>query len=211
MRILIVFTLLLEKHEGLFESMIARIGVFPMECLHGLPASTVSTKNGKFWLCNKNYPKSCEFVCPDQDRSLYETAMSMWRANGPIHPVCDTHQRLARMKVVKDVIKLNFGWPFFVCCGRENPCKFWKWGHWGDRHELPKPKCRHGLNACVRKVKKEEENQGRLFFCCPNDREKSCVFFNGSSSWNTHSTKCIFLTLKELVYCRVIQRYTHNW
>ena len=139
-----------------------------MECLHGLPASAVTTKNGKFWLCNKNNPKSCEFFCPDQDRSLFETAMSMW------HPVCDTHQRLARMKVVKDVGKLNFGRPFFVCCDRENSCKFWQWG---DRHESPKPKCGHGLNACVRKVKKEGENQGRLFFCCPNDREKSCGFF----------------------------------
>ncbi|CAB3995913.1 endonuclease 8-like 3 [Paramuricea clavata] len=131
-------------------------------------------KKGKFWLCNKNNPKSCELFCPDQDRSLYETAMAMWRTNGPIHPVCDTHQRLARMKVVKDVSKLNFGRPFFVCCDRENPCEFWQWG---DRHELPKPKCGHGLNACVRKVKKEGENQGRLFFCCPNDREKSCDFF----------------------------------
>jgi hypothetical protein len=130
-----------------------------MVCLHGLPASTISTKNGKFWLCNKNNLKSCEFFCPDQDRSLYETAMSMWRANGPIHPVCDTHQRLAKMKVVKDVSKLNFGRPFFVCCDRENPCKFWQWG---DRHELPKSKCGHGLNACVRKVKKEGENQGRF-------------------------------------------------
>ena len=154
------------------------------------------------------YGSLCEFFCPDQDRSLYETAMSMWRANGPIHPVCDTHQRLARMKVVKDVSKLNFGRTFFVCCDRENPCNFWQWG---NRHELPKPKCGHGLNACVRKVKKEGENQGRLFFCCPNDREKSCVFLNGSSSWNTRSTKCIFLTLKELVYCRVIQRYTRTW
>ncbi|CAB3984781.1 Hypothetical predicted protein, partial [Paramuricea clavata] len=73
-----------------------------MECLHGVPASAVSTKNGKFWFCNKNNQKSCEFFCPEQDRLLFETAMIMWRANGSIHPVCDTHQRLARMKVVKD-------------------------------------------------------------------------------------------------------------
>ncbi|CAB4042387.1 endonuclease 8-like 3, partial [Paramuricea clavata] len=78
------------------------------------------------------------------------------------------------MKVVNDVGKLYFGRPFFVCCDHENPCNFWQWT---DRHELAKPKCRHGLNACVRKVKKEGENQGRLFFCCPNDREKSCGFF----------------------------------
>jgi hypothetical protein len=62
---------------------------------------------------------SCELFRPDQDRSLYETAMTMWRANGPIHLVCDTHQRLARMKVVKDVNKLNFGRTFFVCCDHE--------------------------------------------------------------------------------------------
>ncbi|CAB3994516.1 Hypothetical predicted protein [Paramuricea clavata] len=135
-----------------------------MDCLHGLPASTVSAKNGKFWLCNKNNPKRCEFFCPDQDRSLHETAMTMWRANGPIHLVCDTHQRLARVKVVKDVSKLKFERPFFVSCDRDNPCNFWQWD---DRHELPKPKCGHGLNACVRKVKEEGEN----------DREKSCVFF----------------------------------
>ena len=169
-------------------------------------ACHISTKNGKFWLCNKNNPKSCELFCPDKDRSLYETAMSMWRANGPIHPVCDTHQRLARMKVVKDVSKLNFGRPFFVCCDRENPCKFWQWG---DRHELPKPKCGHGLDACVRKVKKAGENQGRLFLCCPNDREKSCDFFE----WKLElEHPFVFLTLKELVvYCRVIQRSTRTW
>ena len=126
----------------------------------------------------------------------------MWRANGPIHPVCDTHQRPARMKVVKDVSKLNFGRPFFVCCDRENPCNFWQWG---NRHELPKPKCGDGLNACIRKVK-------ILTFRCPNDREKSCDFFEWKLELEHPFNQVhIFLTLKELVYCRVIQRYTHTW
>jgi ssDNA-binding Zn-finger/Zn-ribbon topoisomerase 1 len=174
-----------------------------MECLHGLPASTVSTKNGKFWLCNKNNPN-----CPEQDRSLYETAMATWRANGPIHPVCDTHQRLARMKVVKDVSKLNFGRPFFVCCDRENPCNFWQWS---DRHELQKPKYGHGLNACVRKVKKKVKIKAAFSSVAQTIQKSRAVFLNGNSSWNTRSTKCIFLTSKELVYCRVIQRYTRTW
>ena len=145
-----------------------------MDCLYGMPASAISTKKGKFWVCNKNNPKCCELFCPEQDRSLFETAVMMWWANGAIHPQCDTHQRLAKMKVVKDVNKRNFGRPFFVCCDRQTPCNFWQWA---DRFELPKPKCEHGLNCCVRQVKKEGENQDRLFFCCPNEREKSCGFF----------------------------------
>ncbi len=48
---------------------------------------------------------------------------------------------------------------------------------WGDRIELPRPKCEHGLNCCVRKVKKEGKNTGSLFFCCPNEIEKLCGFF----------------------------------
>jgi hypothetical protein len=120
-----------------------------MDCLHGLPASTVSTKNGKFWLCKKNNPKRCELFCPGQDRSLCVTAMSMWRANGPIHPVCDTG-----------------------------------------------------------KSKRKEKIKAAFSSVAQTIEKSRAVFFNGSSSWNTRSTKCNFLTLKELVYCRVIQRYT---
>ena len=93
-----------------------------MDCLHGMPASAISTKKGKFWVCNKNNPKCCELFCPEQDRSLFETAVMMWKANGAIHPQCDTLQRLAKMKVVKDVNKRNFRRPFFVCCDRQTPC-----------------------------------------------------------------------------------------
>ncbi|XP_028418880.1 indoleamine 2,3-dioxygenase 2-like [Dendronephthya gigantea] len=75
-----------------------------MECLHGGRATAISTKKGMFWVCNKNNPKCCEFFCPEQDRSLFDTAMMMWRANGAIRPLCDTHQRPSRMRVVKDII-----------------------------------------------------------------------------------------------------------
>ena len=145
-----------------------------MECFHGVPAASVITKNGKFWRCDDKYYKSCEFFCPDQDRSLFETSLSLWKTNGAPRPMCHVHQEPAKMRVVKNVAKQNFGSPFFVCCNRENPCSFWEWG---DRVETPRPTCQHGLVCRVRKVKKEGKNLGRLFYCCPNQRETSCWFF----------------------------------
>ena len=68
--------------------------------------------------CDNKNTKSCEFFCPEQDRLLFETAMMMWKANGTICLLCDTHQRPAKMKVVKDMNKRNFGRPFFVCPNR---------------------------------------------------------------------------------------------
>ena len=38
-----------------------------------------------------------------------------------------SHQRLAKMRVVKDNTKGNDGRPFFVCSDRKNPCSFWQW------------------------------------------------------------------------------------
>ena len=96
-----------------------------MECLHGVPAASIITKNGKFWRCDDKYYKSCEFFCPDQDRSLFETSLSLWKTNGAPRPMCHVHQEPAKMRVVKNVAKQNFGSPFFVCCNRENPCSFW--------------------------------------------------------------------------------------
>ena len=145
-----------------------------MECLHGVPAASVITKNGKFWRCDNKHYKSCEFFCPDQDRSLFETALLLWKTNGAPRPVCHVHQKPAKMRVVRNVAKQNFGRPFFVCSSRENPCSFWEWG---DRVEIPRPTCQHGLICRVRKVKKEGNNQGHLFYCCPNQKETSCGFF----------------------------------
>ena len=145
-----------------------------MECLHGLPASAVSTKNGKFLLCNKNNPKSCEFFYPDQDHSLCEMAMTMWRANGRIHPVCDTHQRLARMKVVKDVSQPNFGRPFFVCCDRENPCNFWQWG---DRHRVAKTEVRTRIECLRMESQKGRRKSRPPFILFPKRSRKVVRFF----------------------------------
>lgn len=160
-----------------------------MDCLHGKPASLVTTKNGKFWLCDNKNEECCEFFCPEQDRELFDSALFLWRSNGALRPVCHTHQRRAKMRVVKDPAKPNFGRPFFVCSDRENQCSFWQWG---DRVETPKPTCKHGLVCCIRKVKKEGSNQGRLFYCCPNEKENSCGFFEWKPRPHVDRVGCLF-------------------
>jgi hypothetical protein len=49
---------------------------------------------------------------------------------------------------------------------------------WGDVHPVARPECRHGLSCAIRKVKKEGLNKDRKFFCCPNDKESSCKYFD---------------------------------
>jgi hypothetical protein len=68
-----------------------------------------------------------------------------FRASGSIHPVCPTHQKFAKLCMVKDTKKDNYGRPFFVCSERNNPCKFWQWG---DVFEGRKPLCQHGMVCC---------------------------------------------------------------
>ena len=99
-------------------------------------------------------------------------AVAAFHESGCLHPVCPTHQRYAKLCVVKDKMKQSYGRPFFVCSERENPCEFWKWG---DIFESPRPLCFHGLVCCERKVKKDGPNQNRLFYCCP--KVDACNFF----------------------------------
>ena len=94
-------------------------------------------------------------------------------------------ERLSSTCLVKDNTNGNGGGPFFVCSDRNNPCLFWQWG---DVVESPKPMCHHGLTCCVRKVKKDGPNQGRLFYCCPNDKENSCGFFE----WKTKEQDLLY-------------------
>ena len=50
--------------------------------------------------------------------------------------------KLAKMRVVKNLLKSNYGRPFFVCSDQSNPCSFWVWG---DVQHVAKPKCRRGF------------------------------------------------------------------
>ncbi len=142
-----------------------------MKCLHGLPAAQSSTQNGSFWFCNQN--PSCNFFCSEEESYLYEKAIEAWNSTGQSHPKCTKHHKLAKMRVVKDLMKLSYGRPFFVCSDKAEPCSFWVWGD----VEIPsRPTCRHGLSCIIRKVKKEGLKD-RKFFCCPNDKDNSCKFF----------------------------------
>ena len=44
-------------------------------------------------------------------------------------------------------------------------------------HATQRPVCRHGFPCASCKVKKDGVNKDRIFFCCPNDKENSCKFF----------------------------------
>ena len=92
------------------------------------------------------------------------------------------HGKLAKMRVVKNLLKSNYGRPFFVCSDQANPCSFWVWG---DVQAVAKPKCRHGFPSVIRKVKKETVNKDRLFFCCA--QEDSCNYFE----WVPEEPYCI--------------------
>ncbi|CAB3986850.1 endonuclease 8-like 3 [Paramuricea clavata] len=105
---------------------------------------------------------------------MYEKAITAWRCTEQPHPRCDGHHKLAKMCVVKNLMNVNYGRPFFVCGEKAKPCSFWMWG---DVQPLAKPECRHGLPCAVRKVKKEGLHKDRLFFCCSNDKESTCRFF----------------------------------
>jgi hypothetical protein len=143
-----------------------------MECLHGKPAAHSTTNKGSFWFCGQN--PSCNFICAEDEGYTYEKAITAWRCTEMPHPRCDEHHKLAKMCVVKNLMNVNYGRPFFVCGQKAKPCSFWMWG---DVQPLAKPECRHGLPCAIRKVKKEGLNKDRLFFCCPNDKESTCRFF----------------------------------
>lgn len=156
-----------------------------MKCLHGKPASCSTTQNGSFWFCGQK--PSCNFFCPEDQGYLFEKAIDSWRSLGTQQPRCDGHHKLAKMRVVKDVMKASYGRPFFVCSERINPCKFWMWG---DTNTVKKPNCRHGFPCCIRMVKKEGVNKDREFFCCSKGKEDSCGFFEWvpSEEMDPHST-----------------------
>ena len=136
---------------------------------------------------------SCNLICSKDESYLYEKATAAWKSTKQSHPRCEKHGKLAKMRVVKNLLKSNYGRPFFVCSDQANPCSFWAWG---DVQAVAKPKCRHGslfllgLGRCtsrsktkmppwspsvIRKVKKETVNKDRLFFCCA--QEDSCNYF----------------------------------
>ncbi|CAB4001005.1 Hypothetical predicted protein [Paramuricea clavata] len=73
-----------------------------MECFHGGLAASSRTVRGTFWFCCET-PR-CELFCHDKDCYLFTRAMQACQNSGSNHPICPTHQRLAKLGVVKDKI-----------------------------------------------------------------------------------------------------------
>ena len=93
-----------------------------MNCLHGHPAGNSTTQNGSFWFCNQS--PSCNFFCTEDEGFLFEKAIAAWRSTKQLHPRCDKHGRLTKMRVVKDLMKASHGRPFFCLLRKVNTVFF---------------------------------------------------------------------------------------
>ena len=141
-----------------------------MLCLHGKEATKSTTENGTFWFCNQ--PKKCHFLCSDEQTYIYDAAIKEFLATKQSVPKCCSGE--AKIKVVTDMEKQNFGRPFFVCGKEDDPCQYFEWG---DQQIIEKPLCKHGKPSGLFRVKKGP-NQDRMFFrCCEKEKENMCNFF----------------------------------
>ena len=52
-------------------------------------------------------------------------ATAAWKSTKQPHPRCKKHGKLAKIRVVKNLLKSKYGRPFFVCSDQANPCSFW--------------------------------------------------------------------------------------
>ena len=143
-----------------------------MQCLHKLPAGTSETGNGLFWFCNQN--PTCHFICSEDEGYLFETGIMAFHKTNQPQPIC-CDNNLARLRVVKHMLKQNYGRPFFACSKDENRCTYFEWA---DEIILPKPPCYHNEPCISWTVKKEESNKGKKFFCCSRKQDNGkCKFF----------------------------------
>ena len=136
-----------------------------MECLHGKPASSSTTKKGSFWFCEQK--PSCGFICSEDEGYTFQRALEAWRSTNVEQPVCDEHRKPARFRVVKDLQKESYGRPYFTCADCESPCSLWMWA---DKNQVEKSNCHHELSTAMKRVRKDGPNKGRLFFCCVNEK-----------------------------------------
>ena len=136
-------------------------------------------KNNALWVCSQS--STCHFSCYEKqsDKDLYiggvKAFLNTWQSN----PLCciskDGEHNYAKIKVVKDINKKNYGRPFFVCSKGFDPCSYFEWG---DQKIPETPLCEHQQSSQMFTVKKEGPNKNRKFFCCrERDTEKRCKFF----------------------------------
>ena len=61
----------------------------------------VLTQKGFFWFCNQNH----NFFCSEYESYLYEKASATWKSTKQPLPRCEKTDKLAKMHVVKDLLK----------------------------------------------------------------------------------------------------------
>ena len=112
----------------------------------------------------------------EDDGYLYEKAIAAWKCTNQPHPVCGGHNKLAKMRVVKDMMKESYGRPFFVCSERNSPCTFWQWG---DVQPLTRLMCRQGFSCAILTVKKTAPTRVVCFLAAQMERKTCAVISNG--------------------------------
>ena len=80
-----------------------------MKCLHGELCAQSTTQNGSFLFCIQS--PSCNFFCSKDESYTYEKAAAVWKSTKQPHPRCEKHGKLAKMHVVKNLLKSNYGRP----------------------------------------------------------------------------------------------------
>ncbi len=127
---------------------------------------------GLFWFCNQK--PTCNFICSEDEGYLFETGiMAFERTNQPQPKCCGNN--LAKLRMVKDMMKQNYGRPFFVCSKDADRCSYFEWA---DEIILSKPPCYHNEPCVSWTVKKEGSNKGKRFFCCSRKQDDGrCKFF----------------------------------
>jgi hypothetical protein len=142
-----------------------------MACLHKLPAA--QTENGEFWICKQK--PSCHFVCGKDARYIYENGVIAFHKTEQPQPVC-CDNNLGKLFVVKDIVKDNYGRPFFKCSKNTNKCDYFEWA---DKIIPQKPRCYHNEVSKKRRVTKSGPNKERRFFSCPKHKYNAlqCNFF----------------------------------
>ena len=133
---------------------------------------------------------SCHFKCTEDDAELYAKGVKEFLATKQDRPKCCAitstryingvacppeviGRNYAKMKMVTDKEKENFGRPFFVCPHKRDSCNYFEWG---DQKIPETPLCEH-LRACRMFTVKKGPNKNRRFFCCGERGENRCKFF----------------------------------
>ena len=82
-----------------------------MKCLHGEHCAQSPTEKVSFWFYNQS--PSCNLICSKDEGYPYEKPAAVWKSTKQTHPRSEKHGKLAKMRVVKNLLKCNYGRPFF--------------------------------------------------------------------------------------------------